>query len=123
MGELLKHLKLPQKMHSFGCVLTSDEKHVIFLGGQINRGSYIGCSYIDRIYVMDVDKMDFKLSEIKCPSTQSSYRGVLMDNRNSDRLLVFGFMRHQSIKMNTTSLPDDIMNIIVMWFSRDWIHL
>ena len=120
--ELLNDIKLPQKMHSFGCVMTSDEKYIILFGGEVKRSSYSSDDqYIDTIYVMDTDTMKIKLSNIKCPS-KSKYHGILMGDKIFDELLVSGFLRQQT-KSNNATIPDEVMNLIVMWFSIDWIHL
>eukprot|EP01084_Bolivina_argentea_P292670 503206_1 len=74
-------LKLPAKMASFGCVLTTDERFILFFGGYKSR----------KIYILNVERMVFRQSNIECVS-EGPCHAVLLGNNESD-ILVFGYIR------------------------------
>eukprot|EP01084_Bolivina_argentea_P028937 53751_1 len=80
-------VKLPFKMHSFSCVVTGDERYVIIFGG-VREGD----KYIDDIFVLDVNDMSLKRSDVKCP-VKGKVKVLLMDYGEEYKLLLSWLIR------------------------------
>ena len=94
----------------FGSILTSNEKYIILFVGDPNK-----------IWILDIDKMEWILSKLKCPQIGSSY-AILMDDKIKDRLLVFGYIRNHYLN-DMVSLPMDLWNLISHWFAMEFVYL
>ena len=107
-------VKMPVSVHRFGCVKTKDEKYVILLGG------YHDSETIDTIQVLDIDKMKFGISKIKCPG-QGSFQAVnTMEEANET--LITGYIRI-ILSEYEIIIPDDIINFIIELMKIENIHL
>eukprot|EP01084_Bolivina_argentea_P171136 296502_1 len=115
-------LKLPIKLSSFGCVVTKCEKYALLFGGYNS----------DKIYILNIERMEFSESGIRCPFKGKCY-AVLVEKRelNESNVLVFGFIRlmyegFKNRKVHVQFPSIDIIKMIVLWsqpYDDDYIHL
>lgn len=108
-------LKLPIKLSRFGYVLTKDNRFIILFGGLTT-----GFQDIDTIYIWNLETMQFRESETKCPIPDTFY-AVIMGNTEKDEKLIQGFIRNEF--EDISFIPNDVINLIVSWYSDEEIHL
>ena len=87
-------------------LITTDEKYMIIFGGG-EEGKH-------NIYIMNLDRMDIKLSSIACPEEYSM--GAMLMNEKGE--LVTGFI-NDVIK----DCPFEIIELIQNWYGRHCIYL
>ena len=112
---VLLERKLPIEVQVFGSVLTPDEQYIIILGGWAqNKGE------TDDIYIWDLENMDFRKSEIKCPKV-GQYRACIMMDEVQE-IVIYGYLR-KCIEMNDENIPRDIVRMILKWCCNTFVHL
>lgn len=110
----LLHLKMPIKTSEFGCVITSDDKYILFFGGKgENKGN--------EIYILDLDKMEFFKSRIKCPR-RATYDAVLLCKDDWKSLILLSYI-HKQQREYKINIPNEIVHVISMFICYDCVHL
>lgn len=86
-------LTMPDKMQSFGCVITLNCKHVLIFGGTDSKG-FVGGN--DKIYILDLVEMEWSLSKIPCPFKGVGVGNVIITKSNNEEYvhLLQGSYRH-----------------------------
>ena len=110
-------LELPVDMHSFGCVVLSNEQYAIIFGGQDRRSMM--SSNFNTIYVLDTGLMKFfVLQNIRCPDF-GRFNALIMNHGIESRgKIVSGFVAFEKVK-----LSDDILGLIQRFYISEWIYL
>ena len=70
-------LTMPDKMQSFGCVITRNCKNVIIFGGSDSLG------ISDKIYVLDLLEMQWRKSSVICPFKGIGFNNVVIAPSNN----------------------------------------
>ena len=117
MWKLMK-CKLPRPMNSFGYVVTKDERYLIVFGGRATPPFIDDENMEAPIHVLDIEESKWYLSDIKCPS-ESMMEGIIMGDLGRDTILVYGYLR----AYKGTFLPDVIMEMVVIFFALECVHL
>ena len=99
-------------MHSFGCVLTNDERFVFIFGCKVGSSQFT-----DDIYVLDLRQMR---SMIKCPIQAQfvSFKEHEMSSNELD-LLLSGFLKG----FGNAVVPVDIAQMMSRWLVSHFVHL
>ena len=128
------NIKMPSKAYCFGYIITHDQKYiVVFCGGIWKANSTLEACR--EILIFDIDRMEWIISNIKCPEcTGCVYMDAVLTMNNeihlfvksklhwkisvdeiikSSDILIFGYMRVCQI---LNSIPDDIVNEIVRFY-------
>ena len=95
-------LKLPHKMHSFGYIITNDDKYIIIFGGVAIISN--GTELCDMIYIWDLNNMKFYESNLKCP-IRGKFNAVIINEKENDieetAHLMLGFSgKHWKMSIN-----------------------
>ena len=59
--EKLENVKMPYKMQSFACVITSDCKNILVFGGSVPDG------FSQKIQILNLETMKWRVSKIEIP--------------------------------------------------------
>eukprot|EP01084_Bolivina_argentea_P069513 126480_1 len=114
-------IKMPVRgMSSYGIVATTNEQHIIILGGRIWSGDESR-----DIFIYDTLNNVFIKSKVKCP-TQGDYAAVLTNNSHRDDTTCLGFVKDcykAENFMGVESLPHDLIRMIGFYFCNEQIHL
>eukprot|EP01083_Nonionella_stella_P102579 291901_1 len=110
----LYDVKLPQKMHSFGYILSENERYCILFGGK-NRD----IDNLSNIYIWDLHHMIFYESVIKAPS--GGCHAVLMHNEK-DQVLVCGYIRNME-KCLRIHIPNDVIRLVIIYHKTENVHI
>eukprot|EP01084_Bolivina_argentea_P261736 442444_1 len=89
-------INMPDKMQSFGSVITQNAKYVIIIGGQNSNG------ISDKIYILNLLNMKWSQSKIICPFKGIGYGNVInvRDNKNNECIhIVQGMYSHIKIAL------------------------
>ena len=113
---MLNDVKLPQKMHGFGTVITKNQNHILLLGGFA-----VGDGDINSIHVLDLKSEKISQSDIKLPF-KGQCRSIIMENKEENNLLVNGFCR-TSMDMYSMNIPFALISFIAIWHSVEYIHV
>ena len=115
----LIELKMPDRLDSFGCIMTKDEKYVITFGGCDDYGNKVA-----DIYIFDMDEMTARKSSIICPKA-STYHAILMNDDSEHIMIVYGYIRWSLKEFDgiNTFPSHDIINLIVKWYGEEMIYL
>ena len=117
----LDDLRIPKwGRDSFGCIMTNDEKYVIIFGGEDDDEVET-----DDIYVFDMDGMNVRTSNIKCPK-DDEYYAVLMGNHQEHLKIVYGYIRWcwSLEQFDGISFPcHDVIDLMVKWYSDEIVYL
>ena len=111
--------RLPQKMHSFGCVSIFEGQYVLLVGGIIWPHKVS-----DLIWIYEVSTQKFRKSIIKCPpsASETKYYAFTLNNREDDKLIIDGFMREQ-MKVNNLHIPLYLIQLIANFYWNEFVHL
>ena len=115
----LKNIKLPHKMNNFGCVITRNERYIICSAG-LGDSDVDAPSYKD-IFVLDLNLMKIFECDIGFPFNRIC-RAIIMDQYEEDELLIYGFVRYETIKYNI-DIPVEIMKLLVSWYCIEYMHV
>ena len=116
-------IKLPTKLSCHSCVISSDERYLIVMGGFENgfKESYF-------VYILDMKFMVWKNNNVACHiSVQRpniSMPAILFDSslsKNGINLFIHGYLKN--FQIYNLYLPMDIINIIKKMHSNDLIFV
>ena len=110
------NVKLPQKMNSFGCVITKNQQYIIIMGGFGNG------EYHDEIFIFDLKVMKIRESKTKLPFKRYFGKAVIMENKEETDLCVHGFVRQAMNKYNI-NLPFALISLVGIWTLTEYIHI
>ena len=113
-------VKLPYKLKHFGCVITKDQEYIIILGGYYAKGGG-GISANDQIFVLSMNCMKFRESQIRLPF-EGSCKAFIMENKQENELLVHGFVKKE-MKKYDINIPFALISFIVIWHSIEYVHV
>ena len=110
-------VKLPIDLSDFGVVMTRNEQYLVIIGGWFKR-----ITVSKNIYVFDLDKYEWSVSQIKCIGGYCS--AVITNDEYKDIVLTYGYIRDSYRGFeNMPYLSDDIMRLMSKWISNQEIHL
>ena len=112
--------KLPVPLAFFGYVLSDNEKYLIIMGGTM-----VVNVQTNRIWVMDVDNMQFKKCTIRCPA-YDNYHAISMNDGFDADLLTFGYIRDVWKLSEFSSIlypPEGLIKLMATYCSTEFIHL
>ena len=122
----LLDLRMPEAMDCFGCIKTSDERYVIMFGGcWSSLGNTIELEDIGNIYVLDMNEMTFRRSNVECPNA-GVCDVILMGNEARQGITVNGYIREcwSLAEFDGVSFPSvDIINLIFKRFTEEMLYL
>ena len=113
---------LPTILELVCCVVTSDEKYVLLLGGQTWNGYYV--SEHNGILIYDVEKEEIRKSMIEVPPeaeptdgfiTISTFAAIAM--QEDGYILVSGYLR------GFEEIPMDIVHLIGCFIDMEYVYL
>ena len=122
---------IPTGLHSFGCVMSLDERYILILGGRIPQPNGRSDKSTKDIWIIEmtpkVSQPEFNVmeSQMKCPRP-GQYFSCLM--ANEDDLVVDGYitkcwMLKEFTEKNIRNLSMDVMKIIKAYFGIGSVHL
>ena len=117
-------LELMIGMANMACFATKDERYIILMGGYWNHNMF-GSFMHDRIYVIDLQCMQVRECNVRCPRNARFY-GLVMSNELKENLAVFGFVRKcwNECEMGMDLYPPRyIIKLIQLWFVDEFVHL
>ena len=109
-------LKMPDKMQSFGCLITMDNRYVLIIGGSDSNG------LTDKIYVLSLLTMTWYLSKVRCPFDKVPSNNVIITKAKKDEQLVDGYIREKTKECNVTMI-NDLNKIIQMYHGIQYLHI
>lgn len=117
------HVKFETKLYGYSCVVNKDEEYLIcFNGNDENRVSTTS------IYILDLNNMKWKKSEIDTPSPyrlkpilfHSSLCSYTFDV-DTINIFICGLLK--KYKIYNMKIPLDVVNIIEKMYSNEHVHL
>ena len=111
-------LKLPFRMHSFGYILSADERYIVIVGGKVGS-----LHFLNDIYIADVKEGIIRKCAINCPG-KSEYLCFKGYDRTEQQieLIVGGFLRTY-YSDNMRNVPVEIIQMLKSWVLCYDIHL
>ena len=113
-----------QNLHSFGCVITNDDRHIIIFSGMftVDNRHIDTCS----LYVLDMKNtkwLDLSKSNV-CP-LKGAARAIIVPHREKDENVVSAYVRFMcDDKINIDEIPLGVLGIIdSMYGGEERVHL
>ena len=110
-------LKLPHLVYHSGCVVTMDERYIIFLGGVSKRDDTLRLH--NGILVLNTKNMEFRRSSINCPECREYQAVVIKPNNEGDELIIDGFVR-RCVDMD---VPKEILCFILKMYGTEIVYI
>eukprot|EP01084_Bolivina_argentea_P063138 115320_1 len=111
------NIKIPNGLHSAGSIIVHDRYIILFGGYTVN----VEIQAKSVIYVLDLQKMNFLESCIKCPG-KDRYRVVLMCDYVKNDMIVYGFVRSTKQAFGNV-FPNEIIALICDFYQIEYVHL
>ena len=124
---ILGDLNFPTNCINFGSVVTTDERFVIFFGGRFDKEIMREKQhrYCDAIYVLDLSRMEFYESGIKCPCVGGEFSAVLVrigGNYSDVQNLLNGFINNY-VYYSSNGIPMDVVDLISGFLTKEYVYL
>ena len=108
--------KLPKQLSEFGCVITNDERFILIFGGYDEND----IDDSDEIFIMNLDTMEIKKSDVKCPMGGRFRAAYCYDRGEKMDILIAGYVGKYGVD---GYIPKEIMKMMEMFCCQDYVHL
>ena len=117
-------IDFPELISRYGCVAVNNDDYVLMVGGLYVDNNGID-QYHDKIYILDVNKMQIFESKIKSPWMYKEYHCFVMDCDTIYAFnLVFGYIKTKlHDKKIMMKIGMDVMRTIAMFYTQEFLHL
>ena len=113
----LENIKMPQEMQSFACVITSDCKNVLIFGGSVPNGMS------ENIQILNLETMKWRMSKIKIPYKTIADGCVILMRKNSDYLLIKGYLKECVEDIDINNWVIDLEEIVFDFYVNEEVHV